>query len=878
MDILAKIKERNTLITIGILLILFVLVLYLRALPLLNLGSTDILNIVGSDDPLYNLRQTEQMLRNYPAYASFDAMTLFPTGQTVPWGPLLIWLTATLSLIAGASTRSEIIGVALWVPPILAACMVPVTFTLVQKVWNWKAGILGAVFIAVIGGQFFFRSFAGYLDHHVAEVLFSTIFVLAYTYALSVIWKSPVDFKNQSTLRKPLIYSFMAGIAYILGMLVMPTIILFGVIVSVFTLVIFIIETWHNKSGAGIFLLNTVVFGLAAIAVAVLRIPGTGLQLFIYSPGQILAYVFVVVGTGILYVLSEYSRSKSRFFFPISVIVLVLLAFFGMMVILPDLFASFLGGLKAFFGFHPYAITIQEARPWTLAEAWQIFNFGILLMIGGILVLFYENLKKYMAEHIFILVWTIFIIIAAFREVRYEYYLAANIAVLGGICTGYFLERAWPDIVGMGRKAAVKESAEEPVVEPKEEKGKVKGKEKGKARQKEAGKKAGKRTGKAPERPKVNYANILVAGIVCAFAVIFVVTSFGTNYAVASSSVIRMDQDWRESLEWMNTGTPETGVDYYTIYDPETFTYPDTAYGVMSWWDYGHMITYIAKRIPNANPFQAGVAGPNGSASFFMSQSEVVTNRIADNQGTRYVMTDIAMVTGKFWAMATWYNSSVGAGPYQKTFFVPDDPANPRSYNTVTTYTDEYFMTTASRLHNFDGSLTSPGEVFYIEYTTTLGIGSYPVITNAALMEADQARAAAEQYNQQAQPGFQAAVVSSLFVQSTVDLPALSHYRLVHESPTNVFSQGFDVKNVKVFEYVPGARIRGEGIIELPVVTNTGRQFTWRAESVNGEFIVPYSTEGTPYAVKAAGPYRITGTGRVITVSEEAVMSGALIS
>jgi dolichyl-diphosphooligosaccharide--protein glycosyltransferase len=94
----------------------------------------------------------------------------------------------------------------------------------------------------------------------------------------------------------------------------------------------------------------------------------------------------------------------------------------------------------------------------------------------------------------------------------------------------------------------------------------------------------------------------------------------------------------------------------------------------------------------------------------------------------------------------------------------------------------------------------------------------------------------------------------------------------------NIFSQGFDVRYVKVFEYVPGARIKGEGVIELPIVTNTGRHFTWRAESVNGEFIVPYSTEGTPYAVKAAGPYRITATGREITVSEEAVISGALIS
>ena len=86
------------------------------------------------------------------------------------------------------------------------------------------------------------------------------------------------------------------------------------------------------------------------------------------------------------------------------------------------------------------------------------------------------------------------------------------------------------------------------------------------------------------------------------------------------------------------------------------------------------------------------------------------------------------------------------------------------------------------------------------------------------------------------------------------------------------------MRYVKVFEYVPGARIKGEGVIESPVVTNTGRQFTWRAASVNGEFIVPYSTEGNPYDVRATGKYRIAGTGREYSVSEDAVMRGVQIS
>jgi dolichyl-phosphooligosaccharide-protein glycotransferase len=86
------------------------------------------------------------------------------------------------------------------------------------------------------------------------------------------------------------------------------------------------------------------------------------------------------------------------------------------------------------------------------------------------------------------------------------------------------------------------------------------------------------------------------------------------------------------------------------------------------------------------------------------------------------------------------------------------------------------------------------------------------------------------------------------------------------------------VKYVKVFEYVPGARIKGVGVIELPLVTNTGRQFTWRAASVNGEFVVPYSTDGNPYDVRTTGKYRIAGTGREYSVSEDAVMRGVQIS
>ncbi|MEI7857810.1 MAG: oligosaccharyl transferase, archaeosortase A system-associated, partial [Methanomicrobiales archaeon] len=92
-----------------------------------------------------------------------------------------------------------------------------------------------------------------------------------------------------------------------------------------------------------------------------------------------------------------------------------------------------------------------------------------------------------------------------------------------------------------------------------------------------------------------------------------------------------------------------------------------------------------------------------------------------------------------------------------------------------------------------------------------------------------------------------------------------------------ISSSGVSVDSHKIFEYVNGAHIAGDGIIEVPIVTNTGRTFIYRQESVNGEFVVPYSTTGNHYEVRATGPYHITGTSRHISVTEDDVMTGNLV-
>jgi dolichyl-diphosphooligosaccharide--protein glycosyltransferase len=346
------------------------------------------------------------------------------------------------------------------------------------------------------------------------------------------------------------------------------------------------------------------------------------------------------------------------------------------------------------------------------------------------------------------------------------------------------------------------------------------------------------------------------------------------DYASASSG-IHMNQDWKESLEWMNQNTPDIGINYTQIYDSKTFKYSDTAYGVMSWWDYGHMITYIAKRIPNANPFQQGITEEAGSANFFISINETEANAVLDAGKTRYIITDIEMDSGKFYAMATWYNATVSASPYQMYVIVENGLD---SYTSALLNKNEYYLTMISRLHNFDGSYTEPTSVYYVEYSDPeLVQMSGPLVTNAQPMNYIDARMAVSQFNMRAGSGRHAMVASPIIVLPVEPVPALQHHRLVHESPTNVFSDGVDVKYVKIFEYVKGARIKGDGMIGVSLISNTGRTFMYKQESVNGEFIVTYSTNDNPYDVMAISQYHIIGTEKYYDVTEEAVMNGLSI-
>ncbi len=124
------------------------------------------------------------------------------------------------------------------------------------------------------------------------------------------------------------------------------------------------------------------------------------------------------------------------------------------------------------------------------------------------------------------------------------------------------------------------------------------------------------------------------------------------------------------------------------------------------------------------------------------------------------------------------------------------------------------------------------------------------------------------------------------------DCSNLGHFRLLYESKT---SKGltFPVKEVKVFEYVPGAKITGTSPYDKPMgvilemTSNQGRHFQYynSAMPVDGryELTVPYSTEEV-YGTHSVGSYLLGplqeeagGEAKEVEVSEEDILQGRAI-
>jgi dolichyl-diphosphooligosaccharide--protein glycosyltransferase len=840
MGLIIKI-DRTTILALVLILACSILGFYLRSLPSQVLVHEGIVRLF-ENDPWYSMRQIEVMVTHFPTYNWFEPFTRFPAGKVIDWGPLFPFLATVGCLLVGALTRPEMMVVASWIPPVLALAVIPVVYFTGRTVAGHTAGVVAAIMVALVSGEYFSRSLFGYPDHHIAEALFSTLFCLTYLFALGKIRPLPSSVKDSSSLIAPIAFGALAGACYLLGILAAPTILLFALITSLFSAAVVVRGMARGTDTSGILVINASCFGVAAIGIFLLGVHSGGYSLSQYSISQVLACLLIIGATLLLVAIAWLWKARRNV--AIAVVVLVLIG--GMLAVLsPGPFNDMVVGSGAsFFGKPVEEVPIKEMQPWDLSRAWTSFNVGLVLMAAGLVILMHAVIRRDRPIDLFIFIWALVVLIATILHVRYEYYLAIVVVITGAIAASSLLGSS----ASYPLPTRVKKTERRDLKHPKE---KVK-REQVKPRM--------------TSRDMCRYAAVFLVMVFCA-------ASASADYVLATDvqeDIIPIS--WLESLQWLAENSPDPGIPYLAEYTNANLSRYPGAYGVLSWWDYGHWITFVAKRPAVTNPFQDNVEGRLGAAAFFLTPSETEAERIAGYKDVRYIITDGKMVNTKFRGLVSWGNRSREDGYYTMALTHPaGDGKSP-----LLLIKQPYYETMVSRLHNLDGTMGLPLSALYVEYSSNDAKLGAPRIQTLQYLPADEAIALAK--NGRGSSGIEKIVVNNATRTPILPVPALQHYRLIFDSELGTEEDAIQKLNiVKIFERVKGARIKGEGMITLSIISNTGRNITYRQMSEKGEFVVPYSTEQSIYPVHATGPYRIKGSGKEFRVTEDDVREGRTI-
>ena len=687
--------------------------LYLRiALPYHDIFVNNQTVWFRETDAYYYMRHIETVFHNFPHFNTFDPYQLFPGGSDGLVRPFFAWLVAAVIFVVkgAASSLHNMEVVAAYMPAILGTLtLIPVYF-IGKELFNRWVGVISAAIVMFLPSEFMHRSLLGFSDHHIAEALFSTVSILFLIMAIKRAREREITFghilaRDWSTVRKPLIYTLLAGIFLGVYLLTWVGGLLFMFVIFAYLVIQFIVDHLRRRSTDYLCIIGTPVF-LIAFLMLVPILGQAGLD-NIYRVSMAIAIALPIV-LGIISRLMS-GRALKPLYYPLALVGVAVIGLVALRVGNPSLF-QYMRSLFGVFTPSGATLTIMEVSPllfpdgnFSLAMAWSNFRFSFFIAFVSMGMLIYGTVKDKSADKILLLVWSVLILMAVLGQRRFGYYYTINAALL----TGYFTWKML-DLAGLGK--LMSKSLSKSVSKSREVVKAVKKFKKKEKRSREQAKTGGFM------QPRGVWATVIVVGIVL-FLVVFL-PSISPAKALAGSGNFVMDEGWYNSLLWLkdSNNSPEPFGDpdfYYDLYPPrDEFEYPESAYGVMSWWDYGHFIMQIAHRIPNANPGQAGAVK---AGEFFTALNESSGNEVADEEGTKYVVIDFMMATSKFYAMAQWANKT--EDDFFGVYYIPFQEGG----QWAMLYYPAYYQSTVARLYNFDGKNATPTQPVVISYEEKTG-------------------------------------------------------------------------------------------------------------------------------------------------------------
>jgi oligosaccharyl transferase (archaeosortase A-associated) len=774
----------SNLIIPALLLLIAAVSLYIRiALPYSTVFTSSIIKLTGADAYDY-MRLVDNIVYNFPHLTPFDPYNIYPGGAITGTAPdLFAYLMAFAAKLLGPANFSQqsVDVISVYVPPVIATLVIIPIYFIGRELFNRWAGVLAAAIFVILPGEIG-RSLLGYTDQHIAEVLITTTLMLFVILALKngreLELDKPAD-RSWTVLWRPLLYSALAGLCLGLFFLTWVGALLFVLLLFLYFLVQFTVDHVRGKSVDYLGLVGGVIGAVTLLTILVWRLDEHN---FI----SILVFTLFPI---IMALLSRYFRSRrwKAWWYPLTVAAAGLLSGLVVFIVSP----SFIKGMLDLVGFiflPNMSTTNMEMQPllFTLGRfTWdgiiESFPTVFFISLAAICWVIYQAAKGRARDLTLLIVWSVVILWTAFSMRRFAYYYAVNAALLTGYLCWLVLHFA-----GFG-KPKEPEAAEV------------------------TSKKARKRKAATKNRRK-SAAPALAYKTLSVIAIVFIV--FYPNFGplpggakpisdMASHPSFAPSDGWCDSLVWLRKNTPEplgNAEAYYKLWDKPAesggFKYPDTAYGVLAWWDTGYWITRIGRRIPMTNPGM-GAQQENKYASFFMTEDETRAGKIMETGGGRYVIIDFdTALPLKFHSIAASSGSS--KEKYYDVYFQKQGG----TLSPLILFYPEYYRTVIVRLYNFDGKAVSEGNVTAISYQDMKDATGQPY-KQIADYKTFKTFNEAQAYVVQQKTGRYKIGSTDPFA-SPVSLQQLTGFKLEYGSAsTKPTPSGGTVPEVKVFKYIP---------------------------------------------------------------------------
>ncbi|MHB8585431.1 MAG: oligosaccharyl transferase, archaeosortase A system-associated [Thermoplasmatota archaeon] len=840
-------------------------------------------NSIIDSDSYYHWRAAFTSAQDFPHALRFDPWTYFPFGTaTGQFGTLYdIIIAAAIIATGNPSDPIHALHVVMQAAPYFGAATAIPVYLLARRMGGRIAAIWSVLLLAILPGEVFLRSLAGYADHDVAEVLFSTFALFG------VLWTV------QSGRMYPTVSPWRAfapaiagGVSLFLYLWVWPPGVMIVALLGLWILFELLIDHTRGIDTRGFAYGVAIAFVIAAVLFLPL-VEKYSFDFNLFSLLQPLALAAVAGMAIIIDAISEVGdrRGAPRYWLPLGTGILVVVSFIAVALFVPPLFAvlkwgfSWVTGIGATQNFN----TIQEAAPsCTSVEAWPFcakftsdYGWTLLSALLAIPFLVWEIVRRHKPGDFLLLIWLIFMAIAASSRLVFNEYLAVAVAVANGWLVSYAARATGLTAAAMGLF-----SSEEPV-------------------KRKSGRRA--RMGKTVAEFKwyqpvavVVAAAFILPGLILPAQGTTVFSDVAAQMAPDSESRL-----WDLASQWVANNTPPVGVDFSKAYGYEPsgqFHYPANAYGILAWWDYGHEIEIFGHRPPIANDFQQ--AAPFASRFFTdptESQAEAdihgyssLTN--ANPYALRYVMISDADALGKYGAITVWANIQNGS---RADFGQGDTVKNANfSGKTVQEISTGYTDTMMYRLYFDNAQGLSHYRLIYV-YPGWNCIGGFVDQNGNQAVVNDEVTSGLC-------PGESGNGSSITVVRDP------NSYLPFSQTPGQYFLFNYvNEPSLKIFEHVPGATLRGNGTPNVLVTASVTLDLHFGSSTVvpfqysqsttiaaNGTWAltVPYSTcqtdcvpisqGGSTLEVKTAGPFTVSvgSTVHSVNVSDSAVLHGGTVT